>query len=92
MTTKRARSRRLVRSDEYSSDTACIARSGEAVTFIYGPYRNFGAPAWLACLWSLTAKGFHKRERCRIRARTRLALHDAILRAGWPSPWREVAR
>jgi hypothetical protein len=26
----------------------------------------------------------------RITARTRLALHDAILRAGWPSPWHEV--
>ena len=24
--------------------------------------------------------------------RTRLAAHDAILRAGWPSPWREVPR
>jgi hypothetical protein len=97
MTTKRARSRRLVRSTEYvhgrkrATSTSCYAKSGGMTTatehrIIDHPrYRWWsGRSEWSATLfggangsWSLYAP-------------TRLALHDAILCAGWPSPWTEL--
>lgn len=89
MTTKKARSRRLVSSEEYTRDAAYIAKSGEMRTFIYEPYHGLSA-FWKASLWTVSNKAPKWQHRCTIFARTRLALHDAILRAGWPSPWREL--
>ena len=97
MTTKRARSRRLVQSTEYvhgrnrATSTSCYAKSGGMTTatehrIIDHPRHRWwsGRSEWSATLfggangsWSLYAP-------------TRLALHDAILRAGWPSPWTEL--
>ena len=87
MTTKKARSRRLVRSDEIDG-YRFSASDGKLCTFVHRPSRfngrGNGRNEWTADRWD--GVSYFRR----IRARTRLALHDAIVRAGWPSPWLEV--
>lgn len=97
MTTKKARARRLIPSENYTRTGA----SGDlnwwwtqsnllTVDVSRSIHRNprhrwwCGRVQWEAVL-------YHPDNIPRqIYAETRLALHDAILRAGWPSPWREV--
>ena len=88
MTTKRARSRRLVPSEHKCNTYLTSAKDGPM--FSFGRHLTPGWSNRLHIGWrvSLILNGVVTR---RITARTRLALHDAILRAGWPSPWREVA-
>jgi hypothetical protein len=87
MTTKRARSRRLVRSENDLGWYCPAASSGDRSTHTAPSFYQIGRgkhQTTAASLWEN-----HAFDRI-IRARTRLALHDAILRAGWPSPWTEL--
>jgi hypothetical protein len=97
MTTKRARSRRLVPSEHLAQTGASgdvtfwYARRGDLTAdtsrrIHHSPRHRWwcGRVEWDAILRG-GANGSHW-----ITARTRLALHDAILRAGWPSPWTEL--
>lgn len=83
MTTKKARSRRLVRING-TRDPYCITMSIDA-----GDRETVVRPHPVRPIAYLCTGVWVRRI---IVARTRLALHDAILRAGWPSPWREVTQ
>ena len=112
MTTKRARSRRLVPSEHYDH---MLVKHVEIPTRRHEHRamreRRFSAnrgretvyvTLFMFSKWELRPSGRRVQLWAsrfdgdggwsEFYAPTRLALHDAILRAGWPSPWREVAR
>jgi len=89
MTTKRARSRRLVQSTDaepkyYFGQSAKRDEKSTYVREPFYPQEHGKYQEQSAVLWD------GDQLDCIIRTRTRLALHNAILRAGWPSPWHEV--
>lgn len=97
MTTKKARSRRLVPSENYtrtggSGDlTWRWAQSGFLTTDASRRIHRNPRHRWWCGRVQWEAVLYHPDNSPRqIYTDTRLALHDAILRAGWPSPWHEV--
>ena len=94
MTTKRARCRRLITSndcvekhhkDSYNTATVII---DDLLVHVCSPHRskNKRSSRWSAVLRSPETDCYGEW----LFASTRLALHDSMLRAGWPSPWMEV--
>lgn len=94
MTTKRARCRRLVRSND------CVRMnrndSFKTATAIFGDLQAHASSPSRSkdrrfSRWSVVLRS--SETDCYgvwLHTSTRLALHDSILRAGWPSPWMEV--
>ena len=99
MTTKKARSRRLVLAIEYYIEAepgtfmCAVSDDGTRRTSVHmlSRWRGF----WLGKVCPgirvrLETVGDVGILTPRLHFNTRLAAHDAILRAGWPSPWREL--
>jgi hypothetical protein len=97
MTTKRARCRRLVRSNDcvsirkdnpYLPFMTATAICGTLLAHVSSPYRSKirRSSRWSVVLRRYPYDGMGEW----LHASTRLALHDSILATGWPSPWMEV--